>query len=60
MGFVKYYKKKKKPNNKLIISIMSNEIKILKLEMVIIKVSRKLRQYKSLCKETGKRTCEIF
>ena len=59
MRFVKYYEKNT-PNNTLIISIMSNETKILKLEMVIIKVSRKLRQYKSLCKETGKRTCEIF
>ena len=60
MRFVKYYEKKKTQNNKLIISIMSNETKILKLEMVIIKVSRKLRKYKSLCKETRKRTCEIF
>ena len=39
---------------------MSNETKNLKLEMVIIKISRKLRQYKSLCKETRKKTCEIF
>ena len=60
MRFVKNYKKKKKKTqtNKLIISTMSKEMNLSEI-WDGDQVNKKLRQSKSMCKET-KKICKTF